>query len=169
MEYLSLKKNPYFALLINKHSKSIDIEDEEFLANFYSYLSEYCSYHWSIISDYFNEPAIIKEEVFKKSFRDFLFASNYLNTFFLGHFKEDLFSEIERLEKYLDTPNISFTSMKDYFIDLSGNKVYRKDPFLILEEDIGIKQHPKILFLLMYSKEFVSGLKKSYIYHKVND
>lgn len=166
MEYLIVKENPYFSMLVRDHAKSLDINDSNFCEKFNKYLVEYVNFHWAVIADYLNEKKLSKIEDFNKSFQDFQFASEYLSQCFMAHFSKEYFSDIKKMEDYFKVPNVSYTAMKDYFINDMGDKIYRKAPFSIMEDDMGMsKDGARIIFLLSYNKNFIEKMKQSYIYH----
>ena len=166
MHNLKFKKNPYFSILVKNHSKELDLKNKKFEDSLVLYLVNYVQTHWSIMADYLMEPQLSKVDNFNKSFSDFEFTKSYLWSCFSGLFSSRYSSEIEKLEKYLNVPKVNYTMMKDYYINDMGDKISRKDPISILEENIKLsKEAAKILFLLSYDKKFIEKLKNAYIFH----
>lgn len=166
MGYLTLKQNPYFSILVKKHSKEFDITNAEFNNKFKEYLCEYTEAHWGVITDYLTERTSDKIESFNKSFEDFRFASSYINTFFLGFLDEEYQVFSKRLESYLNVPKTEYSSSKDYFLNISGQKIIKRDVFDILENDVKLtKDASRILFLANYSEWFVNQFKEAIVHH----
>ena len=167
MHYLNFKKNPYFSIVVKNHAKELNINDKKFEDSLMLYLVEYVSSHWSIMADYLLEPQIGKIDNYNKSYSDFEFTKSYLWNCFSAVFTSRYESEISKLEKFLNVEDVDFTMMKDYYINEMGDKIPRKDPIQILNEDAGLqKESALILYLLSYDKKFIKKLKNAYIYSK---
>lgn len=167
MEFLNFKKNPYFALVVLNHSGSFDIRDQKFKESLISYLTEYVESHWAVITDYLSEKSIDKEELFEKSFEDFKFTSNYLNTFFMGFIDDEFSLFIDKVKEYLAVPETTFYSTKDYYINEAGDKIIRIGPFDLFEQKLKMTpEAARILFLVNYNEWFLDKLKQAYVHHE---